>query len=233
MDSSEEIVKALLQQMGFNSIVYEPDGNIPPDFLADGRVAIEVRRLNQNHVEGNSKRGLEEISIPLWQKIEKLGHSLGPPNGESWLLFFRFSRPLKPWKELAPKIEAALKSFKSQPTRHGGRVFTDGEFELDVIKSSHPLETFFCMGGSNDRQSGGFIVAEMLANIAHCAAEKQAKIQRFKGKYSEWWLVLTDHIGLGLNERDRQQLLKHAMRPDDWDKIVIVSPSDPSKWFYF
>ena len=45
MDTSEKIAYDFLLHQGFKSIVYEPDGNVPPDFLADGRVAIEVRRL--------------------------------------------------------------------------------------------------------------------------------------------------------------------------------------------
>lgn len=74
MDASEAVVEKLLKHMGFQSVVYEPDGNTPPDFLADGRVAVEVRRLNQNHDSGDGKRGLEEMSIPLWNKVEKLAH---------------------------------------------------------------------------------------------------------------------------------------------------------------
>lgn len=74
MDASEAVVEKLLKHMGFESVVYEPDGNTPPDFLADGRVAVEVRRLNQNHDSGDGKRGLEETSIPLWNKVEKLAH---------------------------------------------------------------------------------------------------------------------------------------------------------------
>jgi hypothetical protein len=233
MDASEAVVEKLLKHMGFQSVIYEPDGNVPPDFLADGRVAVEVRRLNQNHDSGNGKRGLEETSIPLWQKIEKLGHSLGPATSESWFLFFRFSRPVKPWRELEPKLRASLVAFMAQSTRTSGRVFTSDNFELDVIRASQPLEHYFRMGGNSDHQSGGFIVAEMLDNIAHCASEKLQKIASFRSNYPEWWLVLTDHIGLGLDDHDKQQLLTHAKRPAGWDKIVVVSPSDPTKWLEF
>lgn len=233
MDASEAIVEKLLKHRGFQNVVYEPDGNVPPDFLADGRVAVEVRRLNQNHDSGNGKRGLEEISIPLWQKVEKLGGSFGSSTGESWFLFFRFSRPIKPWKVQEPKLRAALVAFLAQPARNSGRVYTDDNFELDVIRTPQPLEHVFHMGGSSDHQSGGFIVAEMLENITHCASEKLKKIANFRNNYPEWWLVLTDHIGLGLDDHDKQQLLGHAKRPAGWDKIVVVSPSDPTKWLEF
>ena len=58
MDETERIVLAHLTHRGFTDVVYEPDGNIPPDFLVNGSIAIEVRRLNQNYFEGADAQGL-------------------------------------------------------------------------------------------------------------------------------------------------------------------------------
>jgi len=52
MDSSERIVYQYLSYQGFSDVAYEPDGNVPPDFLLNGRIAVEVRRLNQNEDTG-------------------------------------------------------------------------------------------------------------------------------------------------------------------------------------
>jgi hypothetical protein len=233
MDKSEAIVEKFLTHIGFTNLVYEPDGNVPPDFLADGRVAVEVRRLNQNHDSGNGRRGLEEDAIPLWQKIENLIHSLGPPMGESWFVGFSFSRPIKPWKELGPKLKSALIAFQSQSVQTSGRIYSDGAFWLDAIKAARPLQTYFRMGASSDFQSGGFSVAEMLSNIDHCINEKSQKIANVRSKYNEWWLVLTDHIGPGLDDFDKRQLLAYVNRPAGWNKVVVVSRSDPTRWLEF
>ena len=55
MDHTEEIAnKHLLARFpGENRINYEPDGNIPPDFLIDNNIAIEVRRLNEHDNNGS------------------------------------------------------------------------------------------------------------------------------------------------------------------------------------
>jgi len=45
--------------------VYEPDGNTPPDFLVNGTIAVEVRRLNQNEIIESGHRGLEVTTFPL------------------------------------------------------------------------------------------------------------------------------------------------------------------------
>ncbi len=233
MDASEAVVEMLLKTMGFQSIVHEPDGNTPPDFLVDGRVAVEVRRLNQNYDFGDGTRGLEETSIPLWHSVENLAHSLGEATDESWFLTFRFSRPMMPWKKLGPKVREVLMSFKAQPERSSGKIYSEPNFEIDVFQAPTPLRHYFQIGGMHDNQSSGFIVPQMVDNIAHCAAEKLQKIANFKHKYPVWWLVLTDYIGLGLDDHDRQELLASVERPDGWDKIVVVSPRNPTTWIEF
>ena len=60
MDHSEKVVFQYLKSRGFINIVYEPDGNIPPDFTIDGRIAVEVRRLNENEKTTTEHGGLEE-----------------------------------------------------------------------------------------------------------------------------------------------------------------------------
>jgi hypothetical protein len=47
MDETEQRVADYFASQGYSQIVFEPDGNIPPDFCLNGSVAIEVRRLNQ------------------------------------------------------------------------------------------------------------------------------------------------------------------------------------------
>lgn len=50
MKKDEIKAKIFLESIGFpvDDIIYEPDGNIPPDFLVKPSLAIEVRRLNKH-----------------------------------------------------------------------------------------------------------------------------------------------------------------------------------------
>ena len=77
MDSSERIVLEYLFYRGFKSVVYEPDGNVPPDFLVNGRIAVEVRRLNQHKETAAGPRGLEQVAYPLDAKFRRLLATLG------------------------------------------------------------------------------------------------------------------------------------------------------------
>lgn len=232
MDTSERLVEQYLRNAGYSDIVYEPDGNVPPDFLVNGRIAVEVRRLNQNHFDGSQTKGLEEVAIPLWKRIENLVESLGPPTaGESWFVFFRFGRPVETWKTLEPKLREALNIFARSSVRERGCILEEERFELEVLRASEAHETMFLMGGCSDWQAGGWLLSEMESNLRHCVSEKTRKIASFRGKYETWWLALSDHIGYALNDFDREMFRDQVSVEHDWDKIILIDPRDATRHF--
>lgn len=232
MDATEKLVYEHLSHRGYANVVYEPDGNVPPDFLVDGTTAIEVRRLNQNHFNGADAKGLEELAIPLWNRIKELVASLGAPIGsESWFVFFRFTRPVEPWRSLGPKLQQALEAFKIAPVKQKGTITKAQGFELDVFRASKPHATMFPMGGCSDQESGGWLLAEMETNIRHCAREKSRKIANVRSKYGQWWLTLVDHIGYSLDDFDREMFRDQVSIEHDWDKIILIDPRDHTRWF--
>lgn len=232
MDATEKHVADYLAHQGFVNVVYEPDGNIPPDFLVDGVIAIEVRRLNQNHFDGIDAEGLEEVAIPLCSGIKKLATSFGAPvSGESWFIYFRFTRPVEPWKILKPKLRKALQIFTSASTKQEGTIATTKGFRLDVFRASKPHATMFVMGGYSDRESGGWLLSEMETNIRHCASEKLRKVAKVRPKYTQWWLALVDHIGYGLDKLDREMFRKQVSVEHCWDRVIIIDPRDYKRSF--
>lgn len=232
MDATEKLVADHLVHRGYTNVLYEPDGNIPPDFLVNGDIAIEVRRLNQNYFKGSDARGLEEVAIPLWKRVEELASSLGPPTeNESWFVFFRFARPVEAWTTLGPKLRKALEVFVASGTKQKCVVFKTTGFELEVFRASSPHATMFVMGGCSDDESGGWLLSEMETNIRHCASEKSRKIQRVRSKYEHWWLALVDHIGYGLDDLDREMFRDQVSISHDWEKIILIDPRDHSRWF--
>jgi hypothetical protein len=230
MDSSEVAIQKLLGHMGFTDIVYEPDGNIPPDFVVNGEIAVEVRRLNQNFDDGSGIRGLEEVTAPLWQKMTRLVESVAETEGNSWFVWFRFSRPLPQWKTIEMRLRGALLEFKVRTDKREEVVLSLPNFEVEVAEASNPLETFFRMGGMSDRQAGGWVVSEFISNIELCASQKLEKTRPYRSKYKIWWLALTNLTGMELDEHDQDQLRQHLPHQDGWDKIVLTNPHAPEKW---
>jgi hypothetical protein len=232
MDPTETLVSEHLAHRGYTNVVYEPDGNIPPDFLVDDVIAIEVRRLNQNHFDGSDAKGLEKVAIPLWKKIKQLVGSLGAPvGGESWFVYFRFTRPVESWKTLEPALCNALQVFMQSVNKHKGTIAKGKGFELDVFRASKAHASMFVMGGCSDEESGGWLLSEMEMNIRHCASEKSRKVAKVRPKYPQWWLALVDHIGYGLDNFDREMFRDQVSIEHDWDKILIIDPRDYRRWF--
>lgn len=231
MDDSERLVLNYLKNAGFMDICYEPDGNVPPDFLIDGRVAVEVRRLNQSHVDDNAQgpRGLEEVAIPLARRIREYLISLGQSKdpGPCWYVSYQFSRPVPPWKTLKVMLDAHLRPFMSDPNACSFRTNLSESFSIRVTRGSIFRPTFFQLGGYSDWQSGGWLIDEIDKNLNACIREKSNKISKYFQKYPEWWLIFSDHIGYGLDGFD-QDLFFDQVKVDagSFSKIVTIDPRD-------
>ena len=126
---------------------------------------------------------------------------------------------------LRPKIKAALLAFPNDTTQDIDRISISNRFSLGLARSSKIFQTRFVLGGYTDHESGGWVVSEMIRNLAIVIPEKSKKIARFHSKYSEWWLVLIDHIGYThLDSHELGTLRQHVRRPPEWARIVLVSP---------
>lgn len=58
MNKDERIAERYLKSLNIGEVAYEPDGKIPPDFLVNGCIAVEVRRLSEFASVG---QGLESV----------------------------------------------------------------------------------------------------------------------------------------------------------------------------
>lgn len=231
MDSSEQVVSEYLSHRGFRDVVYEPDGNVPPDFLIDGRIAVEVRRLNQNEDTPNGHRGLENVAIPLRARVWALLKTLGPSDGESWYVMYRLRRPLPPWEQLAAALRTELTEFRNNTNRRRTTRAVVPRFRVTLIKAGRPYPDFFVPGGFADSDSGGFVLAELSRNIRICVMEKTHKVACLRAKYPEWWLVLVDYIGYGIDERDCEEVRQLFQFEHSWGKIVLVNPLDATQGY--
>lgn len=148
MRPTERLAAEYLHAIGFGDVQYEPDGNIPPDFLADRRVAVEVRRLNQNVVQQDgAMEGLEKTFIPLWQHLSRHLPTLGPSkSGESWYVSFDMRRPLERWGVVKPLLNAALLSFMFSPVKVACQIEIGSALTVELAKAGRSYERFFLAG---------------------------------------------------------------------------------------
>jgi len=233
MNESERLIAGYLAHQGYSDVIHEPDGKRPPDFLVNGRIAVEVRRLNQNEATPAGARGLEEIAIPLNSSVRKVLASMGPPtDGVSWFVSYTFRRPLPPWKDFERKLKRALADLVAHGIHNGATVKVARGFTIEIDQASELHPALFVLGGFVDDDSGGFVVAELARNLGICVAEKTRKVASFRSKYPEWWLAVVDRIGYGnLNTFDQDQLRSIFKAEGPWNRIILVNPLEPTRGF--
>lgn len=92
----EEAAREWLVSLGFQDPVYEPDGNVPPDFVVSGGIAVEVRRLNRLVWDGSRHVGPETLEYGLLRRVERvLAGYRQPTAGLSHSLEMTYRRPFR------------------------------------------------------------------------------------------------------------------------------------------
>jgi hypothetical protein len=229
MDATEQIVKDFLSLQGHSDIEYEPLGcSKAPDFSLNGKIAIEVRRLNQHHFTQDYARGLEVDAQPLIQKVQSTLATFGAPiEDKSWYVFVRFSRPTPGHKQIAAQTKVALDRFISEGEQSFGQIHQTKTFALDLYEAGPGRDQKFIFGGYNDIQSGGFVVEQLEKNIQHCVNEKARKVSDIHHMYTEWWLALVDHIGFHFGDFRHDIFQTVALERQQWSRILVISPRPP------
>ena len=224
VDQTEALAQEYLRCHGMTPLAYEPDGNVPPDF-AYRRIAIEVRRLNQQDADGS---GLEEKAIPLRMRLDKLLPPLGPPVRSSWWVSFSYTRPIEAWATLQPKIVSALSHFRVSLDERNLRLAIADRFEITLAKMDKLHDNCFVAASYSDNDAGGWIAAETIKNLKVIIQEKTLKVRPFHARYEEWWLVLIDRIAQArLDAYELEAVREHVERPPEWAKIILVNPNQP------
>lgn len=230
MDSTEAHAQKHLEFLGLGPTTYEPEPNRPPDFLTRTGVAVEVRRLNQHAAVGNATVALEYDSIPIAKGMAAALRELqlSSADGNGWFVSFFFRRPVPLWKTLRPIVVASLTDFPL--TRSGSaEIEVTENFWLRLYPYSIPRQKRFTFGGYVDRDSGGWLIHEVLRNAQICSDEKRAKVAAVRSNYKEWWLLLVDHIGLGADDLEHELLATQPGIKHDWDRLIILNPADHTR----
>ena len=223
MNREERITEVFLKSLGFKDVISEPDGNIPPDFSVDGRIAVEVRRLNQHFFTNDEAQGLEETRIPLFKLLESaLGEFDLQYKGDSYWVSVRFHRPIEKGKINKKAINRALTGFLSNPPSLPCKVQVSKNLHFRISSSQPVAGRVFRFAGGIDRESGGWILAEFKKNFDHCIKVKTERIKNYHARYASWWLVLVDEIAYGFDVSDKEQIKSMISTNGFWDKVIVL-----------
>ncbi len=229
MNYEEKVAEIYLKKQGYSNILFEPAGNVPPDFAVNGTIGVEVRRLNQHHQTNGRAQPLERLEFSLIPKIRSLLNNITfeSEHSHSYFVFIQFSRPIGNTKKLLKKVTLTLEEHLQTSVKEKTRYLLNDNFSLEVFPSSKKYPQPYLLGGYDDTDSGGSIVSEIYKNLRIIIEEKTRKIAPYKSNYQEWWLLLIDYIGIHLSANDANQLGEIFNIEHHWDKIILVSPIEP------
>lgn len=208
------------------NVVFEPDGKIPPDFLVDSVIAIEVRRLNQHFFSEGRSEGLEQLSFPIFNVFNDVLKSFDSYyKGNTYWVSIDFERPLSTSMRQAKKdMEISLRSFlASGISEFPHTLSVNAKIKFTVYASQPVGGRVFRPAGGLDGDAGGWVVASYIENLRHCIIEKSAKVAQYLPKYSEWWLYLVDYMGWGLDTRETKNLLSSINDIGNFHRVFIIS----------
>lgn len=225
MNIDEEIAYEYLKSKGFKSITPEPDGNVTPDFSIHGKIAIEVRRLNENYFTDGKAIGHYEEYIKLW---EFMTHFLSKYKNENlqkgYWISFGYERPIPEFAELKKALKTNLdKIIKNPISNEANKIMPS--FTIRLYPKQTSESNSLQLAASHDDNGGGAVLQIYFSNIKHCIEEKANKIEKYRNKYSEWWLILVDRIIYRTAESKDMERIKNSIKlPRIWKKLVILNP---------
>ena len=140
---------------------------------------------------------------------------------------FKLRRPLPRWELLRSALSSYLEAFRNDHRNNARRSATIADaIELELIPASEPHPTLFLPGGCSDEDAGGWVLEETKKNLRLCIEEKTLKIAKVRHKYPEWWLLLVDRIGYGVDDCDRGLYREQLRINHGWDKVILLNPTD-------
>ncbi len=226
MNNEEIVVQKLLKKEYHEQIIFEPDGNMTPDFKIGDHTAVEVRRLNQNYFADSQVEGLEKLSVPIYEAFQEVLHSFGKQKSNfSYYVGLEFERPIDlDIHELKKQITENLQSFLENSVQTYPYILniTNG-VELIILKTTSKNKNLFRSAGDRDNDEGGCNISVYIENIQYCINEKSEKIKSYLNKYDEWWLYLVNTMHLIINMSDVKEISNNIQNLGFFDKVKIVS----------
>ena len=229
-DAAEQAALRYLESTCPGTIGHEPDRNVPPDFAIDGRVAVEVRRLNVNEIGPGRLRGLDQTARPFLDRFRTLLASYGRAADTAWWVGIEFRRPLPPWETLGPAAHGLLEEFIADPTLRSERRALDRSVRAELLPRSAPARRTFQLAWATDGDAEGARIPLMERNVKCCIRDKTAKVLPYRARYPVWWLVLVD-VTFGLDRQEQCVFGEQSRIRHNWDRVLVLNPAVPALSF--
>ena len=238
----ERRARQWLKSQGYTDIRdLSADGQDPPDFVVDGRIGVEVRRLNVMIEDNGEYLGAESLEKPLERTIGKVLKDVGePPGGYSVdvscdLLATSLPEPEVTRKQVGQAVDEYVnildKAWQSGEAPESWWAHLKGRLSMHFHPFSAPGSgRFILMPVEAATHMRGWVVKDLIDNIRRCIADKTDKIKHKVHLYPEWWLVLVERDLYAPGKSDDSWITVRNGLGDTkpWSRVVVLSVTQPS-----
>lgn len=224
MKFEEQVGFEYLRMVGYLDVIYEPDGNIPPDFCVNRETGVEVRRLSQFHFSADGYKSLEEDRIKLIRLIKGILKEFDQESpGVSYWVIPKYRRPLGNLGLIRTELRAKLKEVLLGRMPTPREIAISRTVDIWVAKAALPDKQQFRVSFEVDMDSGGSVTEMYVTNIEQCINEKLGKVRPYWLRYNHWWLVLVDLI-VAVSGHDTEGIVDRIRKPPEFERVIIIDP---------
>lgn len=212
----------------------------PPDFVLDGQIGVEVRRLNWMTDANGKNQGAESLEKPLERTIGKVLEDAGePPGGYSVdvscdLLATSLPDTEVTRQQVGQDVDKYVKILDKALQSGGAPVSCQKRLDCGLDIHFQPLLTsdtgeFTLVHVEAATHLRGWPIPDATDNINRCIEEKTEKIKDKIHLNPEWWLVLVDCDGntSGNREDEWEKIRDGLVDTQPWAKIVVLGVTEP------
>lgn len=243
-DNKDEAVAEKWLEQQDHAKIERPDQD-PPDFVVDGKYAVEVRQLNLMIESDGRTRGEEELRQPLRSAVKEAIVKFSPPaKGRGWYVDCEYDSSkfsISKIKDSKEEIEERLQVFLNNlPKPNQGSVGSEViPLECGIrlrLRVGCPQSAMFVLNGVYGGK-GFMVLGELIRSLQHSIEEKCRKIAKRKDCYPghEWWLLLVDRIlGISIQSLSRDELgklHKGVQVQEPASRVIVISPEN-LEWFH-
>lgn len=225
MNPEETVVKKYFELHQSGIIIHEPDGNITPDFSLNSVIGIEVRRLNQNIYINNTYVDLDDETRGLYSGIVEVLKSFDSQySGKSFFVHYTLKRPFRRIFDIKRDLKRQLQDFLDQAVNPPVTLHIPNNLEIEIVSRTPVSGRTFRFGGGMDDDEDSGVIHSYFTNINLCISEKNKKIEKYKARYQEWWLVLVDKVQSYPDKADLDEIDKHIIDLGNFNRLCIINP---------
>ena len=231
MNDTEMRAHSLLEALGFTEISNRTNHNVPPDFIANGNVGIEVTRLNRAIFVDGTPIVLDSSFLGIMTAVESVLQEFS--NADSDPCFFVSLTLGRPFDKKSAKkaLRERLNGFLASGAPSLGRTLVSKELLIRIEPTQALWDRRFHIGGVSDLPRAEYTDDAICGNLLRVAKTKKDKCISGGLSLSKWWLVLENTVSYTVPEDIRESIWAFTLANhevfDFWDKFILFNPLQP------